>query len=444
MKLLKASSARREGSILMVTLFAAVLIGTVLASYLTLIRHQSVAVQRSQGWNAAMALAEAGAEEAMAQINCGGGAPNNNGWGPVGASPSSVKSRTLPLMNGGYNVKFFSTGANQTIYSTGYVTIQSLGVTVSRSITVTTKAAPVIKGGSIAVGAKGAITFINPGGYGGGLWTDSFDSADPANSGHYPVNNPSKQLTNGAVGTVSGPITVGPGASLSLNGEMLLGPTVAVPGSPGTGRIHSDFNSDYPGVDAPAGVAGWLPAAPDTSGGKFTFSTGGKYIISDGIAQIIVAPGADVTLYVTATTFRPTGITIQTNNLGSGNLKIYQQSGTALFPGSGKTAVQSERAENLQYFGMPGVTSVTYEGNYNFFGFIYAPAANLALNGGWNSGGWSQSMNFVGAAVGQSIVMSGYYKFHFDENLLRPGVTGGGSMSSLSYVANTWKEDQGN
>ena len=88
---------------------------------------------------------------------------------------------------------------------------------------------------------------------------------------------------------------------------------------------------------------------------------------------------------------------------------------------------------------MAGVTSVTYAGGYNFFGVIYAPSAKVTLNGGWNSGGWNNSMNFVGACVGDSIVMSGYYKFHFDENLLKPEVSGSGAMA-LTYLANTWKE----
>jgi len=438
MRLLKPDSGKCAGSVLMVTLFSAVLIGTVLASYLTLIRHQSAAVARSQGWNAALALAEAGVEEALAQINSG--TPSANGWGPANANPSDLKKRQLPLMNGGYDVKFFVTTTNQTIFSTGYVTIPATSIKVARAVKVTTRVAPVINTGSIAVGSRSSITYSNGT---GGLATDSFDSADPANKGRYPISDPSRQLTNGDVATLSGPISLGNSANnFVVKGDLLLGPTASASANTVYGETRKDFNSDYPDIDAPAGWSSWLPAVADTPGGKITFTSGGSYIVSDGNAQIIVRAGADVTLYVTATNFKPNGITVETNSFGSGKLKIYQQSGSAILPGSGKTSVQSERAENLQYFGLSGVSSVTYEGAYNFFGVIYAPSASLFLNNGWNSPpyNWGSRMNFVGAAVGKSILMYGFYTFHFDENLLRPGVTGGGSMTSVSYVASTWAE----
>src|ERR1043165_8303035 len=102
MKLSKLGSSNREGSVLMVTLFSALLIGTVLASYLTLIRHQSAAVARSQGWNAALAMAEAGVEEAMAQINAG--VPWGTGWN----TSSNNYSQSRTMMGGSYGVMFFT------------------------------------------------------------------------------------------------------------------------------------------------------------------------------------------------------------------------------------------------------------------------------------------------------------------------------------------------
>lgn len=430
-----SSSTGQGGSVLMVTLFSAVLIGTVLASYLTLIRHQDIAVARSQGWNAALAMAEAGVEEALAQINSGDLSAND--WGPPVGGIYNLKSRTLS--GGSYHVKYFVTGPTNppVIYSTGYVTIPALSVTVTRSIVVSTKAAPVVNMG-VAVGARNGITYTNI----GGLATDSFDSADPANNGRYPTSNPSKQSTNGGVATVSGSINFG--GNLNIRGDLFLGPTVGVPSGTVSGKTHTDFNADYPDINAPAGLPGppWTPKAPDTPGptGKYLCQSSGRHIISDGLAKIIVDPGVEVELYVDTPTFNPAGISVLTNGFGSGKLKIYQPYGTATFRGSGFTAVQSERAEHFQYFGMAGVTSVTYEGGYNFYGVIYAPSAKLALNGGWNSGTYNR-MNFVGAAIGKSIVMNGYYTFHFDENLLRPGVSGGGGTTSISYVANSWKED---
>src|SRR5690349_1052672 len=75
-----------RGSTLMVTLFMVGLMGFFLYAYLYLVRTQRSFVARSQGWNAAMGLAEAGVEEALAQLNPGIPPPNPldrtaNGWG---------------------------------------------------------------------------------------------------------------------------------------------------------------------------------------------------------------------------------------------------------------------------------------------------------------------------------------------------------------------------
>src|SRR6185369_8420285 len=58
-------------STLMVTLFMVGLLGFFLFAYLYLVRTQRGFVARSQGWNAALAMAEAGVEEALAQLNPG-------------------------------------------------------------------------------------------------------------------------------------------------------------------------------------------------------------------------------------------------------------------------------------------------------------------------------------------------------------------------------------
>src|SRR3954447_12391384 len=121
---------QEQGSALMVTIFvtAAVLLG--MASFLMLVRSQYVSVARSESWNSAMAMAEAGVEEAMAQLNPGALARNiavnraANGWG----SPSSGKygpvSRTVGS-SGSYSVLFTDT-TFPPIYSTGYVRLPDI------------------------------------------------------------------------------------------------------------------------------------------------------------------------------------------------------------------------------------------------------------------------------------------------------------------------------
>src|SRR5437667_5583067 len=74
-----------HGSALLASLIAITILSMILASYLAMSQRQSVSVARCQAWNAAIAVAEGGVEEAMAQLKRGGG-PGElnraaNGWG---------------------------------------------------------------------------------------------------------------------------------------------------------------------------------------------------------------------------------------------------------------------------------------------------------------------------------------------------------------------------
>ena len=60
-----------RGSVLIVSLLTVTILSMILASYLSMSQRQSVSVARSQAWNAAIAVAEGGVEEALAQLNRG-------------------------------------------------------------------------------------------------------------------------------------------------------------------------------------------------------------------------------------------------------------------------------------------------------------------------------------------------------------------------------------
>src|SRR5215510_14688840 len=99
-----SSRRSRQGSILMVTVCIAIIIGIVLIACLNLVKSQNQAVVRSQAWNACMPVIEAGIEEAMAHLNN----PANvsfavNGWTQNG----DVYSRTRNLQGDFYFVNIF-------------------------------------------------------------------------------------------------------------------------------------------------------------------------------------------------------------------------------------------------------------------------------------------------------------------------------------------------
>src|SRR5437867_894675 len=58
-----------RGSVLVMTVILGGILVFVLASYLTMIQTQSLSVSRSQSWNAALVVGEAGVEEALAHLN---------------------------------------------------------------------------------------------------------------------------------------------------------------------------------------------------------------------------------------------------------------------------------------------------------------------------------------------------------------------------------------
>src|ERR1044071_4500724 len=74
-----------QGTVLLITLFMVGLLSFFLSSFLFLVRTQKNIVPRSHAWNSALPLAEAGVEEAMAQLNPGAPHPivdrSANGWG---------------------------------------------------------------------------------------------------------------------------------------------------------------------------------------------------------------------------------------------------------------------------------------------------------------------------------------------------------------------------
>src|SRR6266404_6755260 len=57
------------GSVLLVTLATCLILGVLMGSYLSMIKSQHFSVARGQAWNSALVVAEAGVEEALAQLN---------------------------------------------------------------------------------------------------------------------------------------------------------------------------------------------------------------------------------------------------------------------------------------------------------------------------------------------------------------------------------------
>lgn len=433
---MKAARAQRQrGNTLILTLVMVMTIGLVLASYLGLIGSRYKVTMRSQTWNGAVPVMEAGLEEALTHLQDDLNNPAANGWtlGAISGQPVYSKQRTFP--DGSYftvNIYNATFGASNTpyIYSTAFIPAPvSAHSYISRTAKVTGTNQPLL---TFAFGAIGTIQ-LN----GNGLSADSFNSSKPSlsNNGQY---DSTKTSTNGNVASIYGPVDFG---NHNITGNLYLGPAApsTVASSQVSGKINTDFNISFPDVVLPTTV--WLPASTTSIGGTsvtvggittiiggttgYDFTTSGDYSINTS-SDIVVEPGVTVRVRVDTTTFNPSNIHILSTNGVSGTLVVYQVSGSATM--SGSVTVDSGRARNLFYYGLPGVTSITYGGNSSFIGAIYAPEANLTLNGGGSNNG------LIGSSITKSIsALNGHYSFHFDEDLLSAG-------PSRAYVVTSWRE----
>jgi hypothetical protein len=434
---IRINTGRRErGSMLLIALAITFVLGLGFASYLSLVRYQQVSVVRSQAWNAALIKAEAGVEEALAQLNPSAlvfatnidrGA---NGWSFQLDGMYHAPSR--PLGDGSYDVAI-TADPLPFIYATGYVTIPTLSTTIKRTVRVTAGAGGIFRG---AMAAR-----VNVDLKGNNIATDSFDSSDPAAStnGRY---DPAKRKAAGDIATTGGIINVqnadvmgtlysGPAGSYTIGSQGTVGDVAWVTGGSlgiQPGHYKNDYNMDFPDV-APPYQTGFSPASGTLDGTNYTWvlSTG-NYIVTDpnGVSfnnndSVLVTGFARV--YVTASFIMG----------GKSQITIAPGASLQLYVAGANTSIgtinNAGNCSSFNYFGLPGNTTIALSGNDAFMGTIYAPYADLSL-----SGGGSDSLDYQGAIAVRSIGMNGHFNFHFDENLKRNGPVRGYQITSWSEI----------
>jgi hypothetical protein len=424
MKFVIRKQNREGGSALLVTLFVttALLIG--IGSYLLLVRAQYVSVVRSQAWNAAMTMAESGAEEALAQLNPGVivNLPTidrtANGWGAPSGGLYGPMSRTV-TNSGSYSV-VYTDNTYPIIYSTGYVAVANLSATLMRTIRVSTTNVPLY---NVAFGARTNID-LN----GNGPSANSFNSAltNLSTNGRYDLT---KTSTNGDVAVLYGTVDLG---NHDIYGDLYLGPTASV--NKGTnqviGNVYTDYNYDFPDV-VPPDTSSWFPLLTPPSGTingvtyTYCFTNSGDYIVPSLSGSVYVGTNAQVRLLVQSG--GSDSVLVAGNGAMVGaKLTMYIASSSFSIGSSG--SVDGGRAANLAYYGLPSNTSITFKGNATFTGTIYAPEAAITL-----TGGGTDTYDFVGSCIGKSVTINGHFMFHYDEDLLTDG-------PSRGYIATHWTE----
>src|ERR1035437_199670 len=305
MKIQCKKQSRKQGSALVITLILGVILLVTLGSYLMLISSQKGLVTRSQGWNAALTMAEAGGEEALAQMNASPNDFSANSWSASGGVYGPMAHN---LIGGNYSVAIVG-ATKPTVYSTGYATVPISGDKISRQVKVTALKLGLI---NVAFAAKHSIQFN-----GNGIATDSWNSHDPnlSTGGHY---DSSKTSTNGSVAGIDGMVNIG---NHTINGNLYLGPAATYSSGDNQvlGTIYRDSNIQFPDVVVP--TASWL-SAPVASG-IHTFTTSGYYTVNDNL-PIVINTGVTVTLNITKSgAFSPSSVQIHGGTTNSGTAYLY-------------------------------------------------------------------------------------------------------------------------
>jgi hypothetical protein len=428
-----SKTGRQSGSVLVICLMLAVILGVTLGSYLLWVRSQSVLTTESHAWNTALAVAEAGVEEAMAHINTKFGTNNNlaaNGWGGVAMTgPYGPIARTLKSSlgtNGDFRVMIAREAANgfPIIYSTGYTIVPVVGQRITRVVEAMTATSPAFAG---AIAALDNITFK-----GNDIKVDSYDSMDPAYSTN-GMYDPAKRKAGGDVASSYGFVDVG---NANVNGKVRTGPN----GSSGTGPngfagdlswtgpgiqpgwYANDFNADFLDASLPDGFSGIAPIGAGTNIyvlGSFDYTINGKLSLKTGDNVLVTG---NARLYVTDDIMMQGQATITI--LAGARLTIYGGGASSTF-----TSVNTAgNANSFNYFGLPTNKSLVWSGNAQYVGTVYAPQASFELGGGGNN-----TMDYQGACVVKAVTLNGKFNFHYDEALQRRG-------PMVGYRIRTWRE----
>jgi len=313
---------RNVANALLVTLFMMLILAVSIAGYMAYVQQQNRLGTRSQTWNMAMAVAEAGVEEALEVLNSGvtNGPPasdlfTGNGWTLVGNSNYVSPRRDLP---GGYYyvTNNMANWLHPVITSRGFVQMPAMAkgagqpffATAGNSTPMLTRGVQLEAfKGSIYLAAMAARHSVNLNGNDG--LVNSFD--DLASNGLYSAAVAS---TNGSVASLDGIVNVG---NYDIYGNLYVGPTGSNYVGPNgfvTGQIYHDANFTFP-VTTPPPTQGFNgPTIPPGTNVTLLSAATTNYYVSPATPPTPTANQSITTntLYFTNTTFPGSPYTLMT------------------------------------------------------------------------------------------------------------------------------------
>jgi len=409
----------------MATMLTAGILGITLAGYLKLASVQNDSIARSQLWNVAISVAEAGIEEALTHLNYTNNL-NSSGW----TRDTSSYTKTRALSGNQYVATIFAVDPNHPyIISTGMVSQLPGTNYISRVVKVTVERTGMFTKGIVA---KGQID-LN----GNNISTDSFDSRKgpytaqtPGDQGDVATNSGLTNSFNVGNANIHGQASTGPGGSISIGSQGAVGDHLWQQTHTGfqPGWTNDDMNVNFPDVDFPY-LSGWTPRGGTIGPNAYALILGADKYFTNGNVSL---SGRDVVLVtnnamlVVNGSFSMAGSS-QILILTNASLKLYVN-GSAAIGGNG-VINNNVSPTSFFFYGLTNNTSLSLSGNAAFTGIIYAPEAAFSMNGG----GKSSTADFIGASVTSTVNMNGHFNFHYDESL-------GSVTQSGGYQITSWSE----
>ncbi len=384
------------------------LVTVVVAALLTVVQRHHFFTARSMTWCSAIPIAEAGIEEAMAHL---GTRPRNfatNGWTMSGSN--CVKTRYFTNTPGtvadGYFYTTIRTAKPPTIVSVGFGRIPGQTNFTRRTVLVMTKENPP----AYAIIAKQTINIS------GSANIDSFDSTDPnySTGGQY---DPLKRNDRAGVATLSSAVPAISTGSGEIWGFATTGPGGTVTGTVGDGawnsttsglqpnHVRNDFNLAIPDVSEPVFAApNAIPASQVLVNGDYLFSgklkqgfvvagkarlwIQGDVALTSG--EIVITPGNSLEIFIGRTSGPNVSAKFGGNGIQNGALT----------------------ASSCKIWGLPTCKELTFSGGASLTSVIYAPQADVKMNG---------NSDIYGAITANSFDCSGNMGIHQDESLSGKG-----------------------
>lgn len=444
MKLFPRIPRKPAGSALLISLITSAILGTIAGSFLYLTQYQVTVVSRSQSWNTAMVAAEAGMEEGLSTINRYANIGIQltdwpqvavaNGWTDLGNNVYLMR-RTLDGTNA-YRVYITNLNNAPVIKTIGYSYFPTSGKHLVRAVAANNAAGSLFLGGVLA---KRSVN-IN-----GGADFDSFNSQDPnySTGGQYDHD---KRKDGGNIGSVqsnvvaviqdsgntkiNGQVATGPNSTISVAGNAVVGSFAWVANQANKGKIQpgwsrNDLNIVIP--DAPPLPTASYGALPNEGSVVLNAKGGTVYYMTPNTYHMVSSDYLLITNGTAVIDFRA-GIKMdaQTAIRISPGSRLIMYLGTENSQLDGQGVVNpSGFATNCIVYGKNNCNQIEINGGSAFIGYVYAPYADVTLNG---------NSDIIGAMVGDTFQINGNMKFHYDESL------GGPQSGSSIYRILAWRE----